>query len=78
MVKNLWTKLNTSQVCDPTLDTDVTYEELLSSTGKFKQNKAAGSDGLPGEYFKTLPDSWLHYLLNLLEQYLYTYDLQER
>lgn len=48
-----------------TVENWISLDEVLRGAGKLKSNKATGLDGVPNEILKSLPDNWMHYLLNL-------------
>lgn len=56
----------------PTLDSEITLEELQDSLKKCKSNKAPGADGISNEFLKNLPDNWLLYSLALFNKIMST------
>lgn len=50
----------------PYLDKDISYAEITLALSKSKNKKTPGPDGIPFEFFKTLPQEWIKYLLTLL------------
>lgn len=48
----------------PSLDNEISLEELLISLNKCKTHKAAGYDSVSYEFFKELPENWIQFLLS--------------
>ncbi|XP_024086214.1 uncharacterized protein LOC112128401 [Cimex lectularius] len=52
-------------ILDPFLDSPFSYDELKSVISQLKNNKAPGQEGVPFEFYKNAPDSFLIKLLSL-------------
>ncbi|XP_044582987.1 uncharacterized protein LOC123264005 [Cotesia glomerata] len=61
-----------SSPSDPQLDKDITIEELNLSLAKSKMGKSPGTDGIPNEFYKALPNNWKLYLVALFNKILST------
>lgn len=59
-----------SDVLDPILDGDISLDEIGASLLACKDGKAPGSDGVPSEFYKCLPQNWLLYLCGLFNKVL--------
>lgn len=64
-------------VAHPTLDAEISLEELERCVQKCKLNKAPGTDGIRNEIFKVLPQNWMLYLLTLFNKILETETVPE-
>lgn len=57
---------------DPTLDREISLTELSNCTRRLKLGKASGSDGITGEFLRSLPEAWLIYLHGIFNKILDT------
>lgn len=54
----------------PYLEENISKQELKLAIKHLKNNKAPGTDMIPNEILKNLPEIWITYLLNMLNKFL--------
>uniref|UniRef100_A0A1Y1LYJ1 Reverse transcriptase domain-containing protein n=1 Tax=Photinus pyralis TaxID=7054 RepID=A0A1Y1LYJ1_PHOPY len=64
-------------ITHPHLDAAISLSEIEWSINHLKLNKSPGPDGIPNEYYKSLPSSWIHYLQTLFNRVLQTEDVPQ-
>ncbi|KAI5728807.1 hypothetical protein M8J77_021345 [Diaphorina citri] len=67
--------LDMYDVRDPYLDRTITMWELNQVLKLAKKNKAPGSDEIPNEFYKNLPESSRHFLLDLFNKVFETREI---
>ena len=55
---------------DPTLDSEISYEELTKVLSSLPNNKSSGKDKIPYEFYGNLPEAWKHFMHRLFNKVL--------